>query len=444
MRSDMRPSGSSTTNPRHHGAARLLLAALVCAGAFTPASAQQGVTLAGAEREHALIQAAAASSPELHALRVGADAARARALATGFAAPVVLSGEIEDVPDGYDFGSAAVRLEFARDFLTGGRSAAARALAATEVQSAEAALAGAEGRLTAAVLRHLARVRAATAAARRLAAEDSLLIAAEASLRDRFGVGEARYVDVLRLRTERLRVQADRAGAVAEARVARETLLGIAGPEGARELVVLLDAALVAAAAASLDDSLPAPPAIDSLLALSPEVRLARAAVGQATAGHALIVAEQRPRIAASVGAQRMIGGDGANSFGPVIGASVTLPFTARRANAAASLAAQTEVRSAAATLEATRSRVRAELAGALARYEAARERIAVYDAALLRGAREERESALAAYRTGEMSLIELLDFERALTRAELERLRARADAAEAYADLITAASGGR
>ena len=72
-------------------------------------------------------------------------------------------------------------------------------------------------------------------------------------------------------------------------------------------------------------------------------------------------------------------------------------------------------------------------------RYDAARTRIASFDAALLRGARDERESALGAYRSGELSLLELLDFERALARAEIERLRNRIDAADALADLLGA-----
>ena len=52
---------------------------------------------------------------------------------------------------------------------------------------------------------------------------------------------------------------------------------------------------------------------------------------------------------------------------------------------------------------------------------------------------RQERESALAAYRTGSLSLLELLDFERALSRAEIERIRALVDAADAWADLLGA-----
>lgn len=409
----------------------------------SPAGAQQGLTLAGAVTERALISAALEASPELDALRAEVDAARARASAAGFPGPFVLTGEVEDVPDGYDLGAAAVRIEIGREFLTGDRSAAAKSLAATDAQSAELALIAAERRLTAAVIRELARATAAVTVARRLAAEDSLLVSAEASLRNRFAVGDARYIDVLRLRTERLRVQNDRASAVANASVAREALLGLAGPAGTTTVGPLLESTMASLPTAVPDEPLPAAPAVDSLLAIAGEVLLARNAVRRAEATRAVVVAERRPRLAGSIGAQRTMEA-GESSFGPVIGASITLPFTARRANIAATAAAESEVRAAEAALQATRSRVRAELSGALARYEAARERLAVYDAALLRGARQERETALAAYRTGDMSLIELLDFERALSRAEIEHVRARADAAEAYATLIAAASGAR
>lgn len=143
-------------------------------------------------------------------------------------------------------------------------------------------------------------------------------------------------------------------------------------------------------------------------------------------------------RFAGSVGLQRTIERDGGNAFGPVLSGSVTLPFTAGRANRADRLAAEREVTAARATREAVLARVRGRLAGAVARYEAGRARLAVYDAALLRAARDERESALSAFRTGELSLVELIDFERALAHAEIERLRAHADAVEAYANLIS------
>lgn len=291
-------------------------------------------------------------------------------------------------------------------------------------------------------LEHLSETVAAARITTRLAAEDSLLLSAEAAVRARFSVGDARYVDALRVRTERLRVQTERAEAVARQRAGREALLGLAGSEAGPVVAALVDSAV--AAAEPVDPAaLTAPPSLDSLLALSGELRLAEAAVARARAERGLVQAEQRPRIAASVGAQRRVE-DGASAFGPTLGLSVSLPFTAGAANRAATEAAEREIAAAEAALAATAVRVRADLAGALAHYEAALERLAAFDLSLIRLAREERESALAAFRTGDMSLIELLDFERALARAEIERLEARAEAAAAFANLISAAGNER
>jgi cobalt-zinc-cadmium efflux system outer membrane protein len=137
-----------------------------------------------------------------------------------------------------------------------------------------------------------------------------------------------------------------------------------------------------------------------------------------------------------SLGAQRFVTEDGP-TIGATLGASVSLPFTARRVNRLSSEAADRAVRAARVSRQAAVAEVRAALGSAVERYHTAREQLALYDAALLRGAREERESALASYRSGELSLLELLDFERALTRAEINRLRSRIAAVDALTDLV-------
>jgi cobalt-zinc-cadmium efflux system outer membrane protein len=291
------------------------------------------------------------------------------------------------------------------------------------------------------VLRESTRLVAAQAIARRVAAEDTLLLGAEVSLRDRFAVGEARYVDVLRLRAERLRVQTDRSAVLADAVAARAALIGLVSAGHRDEIGPLVDS-LAAVTAVDVQRSLPAAPSIDSLLALAGPVQRSHALRERALAAQALTLAEQRVRIAGSLGVQRRLDDDGSTVFGPVLGASMTLPFTANRANRASRRAAEREVAAADLARDAVVVRVRGVLAGAAARYEAARERLAVYDEALIRAARQERESALAAYRTGELTLLELLDFERSLARAEIDRLRAYSDAVEAWANLISAAVG--
>lgn len=389
----------------------------------------------------ALIDVIARGSPLLSVGAAEVAAARARAMAAGFAGPLVLSAEIEEVPGGVDVSRGNVRAEVSREFLSGGRSAAARALAGAETRTAEIALEAARLRLTARATRALADAVAGAHTAARLAAEDSLLEAAESWVRDRFSVGEARYVDVLRLRTERLRVQTDYARALAEARAGLEVLIGLGGPDGAAAVSALVDTATVMLPS-SVQTPLPPGPATESLLTTSARLLRASAAVERAQAALSLLRSGQRTRIAASLGAQRFVE-DGSATIGPLLGVSVTLPFTAAGANRAAALAGEREVALAEAVRSNEIARLRSQISVARTRYESARERLAVYDGGLLRGAREERESALAAYRNGDLSLLELLDFERALARAEIERVRARAEAVAAYADLMLAAAGG-
>lgn len=387
----------------------------------------------------ALREAVRRSNPEIAARRAGLEAARSHVPATGIAPPLALSAEAEEIPGGVDLTAASVRVGVERELLSRGRRDAARAVAGADVRAAEAELDAAELRLDAAVLRELTRAAGWTAISRRLGAEDSLLVSAESALRARFSVGEARYVDVLRLRTERLHVQSEQADATAEARAGRIALAGLLGADPARE--ALIQPALAAAASAAGSALLPPSPELDSLLAHAGSVRLAEVRVERARASRLLLLAEQRPRLTAGVGLQRFAGDGGGSTLGPTLGGSITLPFTSRRGNQASAAAAERDVAAAVAERNAAVATTRARLAAALGRYEAARTRLAVFDAALLRGAREEREAALASFRNGELSLLELLDFERALARSETERLRSVLDAHDALADLYSGGS---
>lgn len=432
--------------PRHargaalHGA--LLCAALGIATA-PPLAAQPHPTPDSALRA-ALHEAVHRGNPILASRRASLAATEARLRATGFAPPSFLSAEVEEVPGGLDLAHAgSARLDLQQEFLSGGRRDAERAVARTDVARAEAALVATEWQLVAVADQRLVQLAGWGAIARRLAAEDSLLAGAEEALRSRFATGNARYVDVLRLRSERLRVTSDRAAAVTEARVSRQLLVGLFGDdEESVRLMQALDSSLVAGPAYVLAPTLPPAPALDSLLAVAGVLRVANADVARADAAQRLAIAERRPRFTASLGAQRFASDDGRLVVGPTVGATVSLPFTARRATGAALEAAARDADAARASRRATALTLRSELTAARDRYEAARTRLAVYGSALLAGAREEREGALASYRSGDLALIELLDFERALSRAEVDRLRTRIDAADALADLVTSAAG--
>lgn len=379
------------------------------------------------------------SSPVLRAARAEVDLATARAAAAGPQAPAFFSAGLSEAPaSNLDQGN--LRFEVGWDLLTGPRRRAERELADINVRATTINVSLAERRLEGELLRDAVRAAGARRIARRLEAEDQLLAGAEDGVRGRFGVGQARYVDVLRVRTERLRVQTDRSANLAEARGARAALVALLAGSDA---VATLDTVLDTIAGDGLGDAwravLPTLPLLDSLLAQSAAMRLADVGSARAEAARALLVAEQRPQVSAYAGLQRIGQANNGPTLGPSFGFTVSLPFTAARGNRLAIAAASQSTVSARIAREAALIETRGRLDAARERYSAARERLETFDATLLRGAQDERESALAAYRTGSLSLLELLDFERALSRAEIERIRALVDAADAWADLLGA-----
>lgn len=385
-----------------------------------------------------------ASAPDIAVRRAELRAAEARWRAAGFAPAAVLSLEAEDARNGrIDTGTP--RFNVSRDLLSSAMRRALSATAEADVRVARVALDASERQVVARAARaHYAAV-AWRAIARRLAAQDSLLSAAESAVRTRFGIGEARYVDVLRLRAERLRVQSDRAAAVTEADVALLALSSLVGDSAAAaNAVTALDRASpgVAESPGGSEFALPAAPTVESLIAIAADVRLADTRLTQAAAERQLVLARQRPAASATIGLQRIAAeGDRGAGFGPIVAASISLPFTARAANRAAGVAAEERTSAAAVARTATLAVARTRLAASRARYESARRRFTSFDAALLRGAREEREGTLAAYRANDLSLLDLLDFERALSRVEIDRTRALLDALTGLSELLSGMS---
>ncbi|MBA4073243.1 MAG: hypothetical protein C0497_15690 [Gemmatimonas sp.] len=385
-----------------------------------------------------------ASAPDITVRRAELRAAEARWRAAGFAPAAVLSLEAEDARNGrIDTGTP--RFNVSRDLLSSIMRRALSATAEADVRVARVALAAAERQVVAQASRALYAAAAWRAIARRLAAQDSLLSAAESAVRARFGVGEARYTDVLRLRAERLRVQSDRAAAATEADVALFSLAALAGDStAASNAVTAVDRASPSVAGGSVgaDVELPPAPAVESLVAIAADVRLADARVVQAATERRLVLARQRPAVSARIGLQQIAAdGNRGTGLGPIVAAGISLPFTAGTANRAAVAAADAGTSAAAVARTATVTTTRAKISVSRARYESARQRFASFDAALLRGAREEREGALAAYRANDLSLIDLLDFERALSRVEIDRTQALLDALTALSELLSGTS---
>jgi outer membrane protein TolC len=386
------------------------------------------------------------SSPEVEARRAAVAVAEARVLGAGALGPAVLSAELEEVPDGFDVTDAgSFRLDLGREVAGGGRREATRATAGQAVARARVELVLAERGLLARAGGLLVQHLGSLAVAERLSAQDSLLAGVEEALTSRFAVGESRYVDVLRLRAERLRTRAEVAQARSEALRGRHGMFGLVEPADSvvGQLTMLLDGLAARAQVVMHAVVFPPAPGLDSLVAVSEPIQLAAVALREAEAGVLVAAAEQRARVNASVGVQRFEGDDGRHSIGPTIGASITLPFTAHGAGRATRLIAERRVLVARAEQRAALSAARASLRAALDRYDVAVANAALFEEGLMRGAREERENALAGYRTGALSLLELLDFERALVQAEVSQHRSRIAAAQALAHLLGAGEEG-
>ncbi len=400
-----------------------------------------------AEIDPRLSNALIAANPELASARMALRAMEARARATGHRSPATLIAGLEEVPGGLDIRNAgSLRIDLEQELFGGRLRGAQRDLAASEVAIARASLTVTLRRLFTSLGREAVRLSGWSAISRRLDAEDALLSSAEASIRGQFAAGDARYVDVLRLRTERLRVQSERAGAFTEMFAARTAIVALTTPAiGLRDTAaVQLTQSIDSIARTSPSLQLAALPTADSLLAISGALEFASAQLSRAAATRRLTIAEQARQIRASVGAQRFASDNGKHAIGPAIGFATTLPFTAGAANRSRAQAAELELQAEEAEQRSSLASLRAAISVARARYEAARTRLSVFENALLRGAREERESALAAFRSGQLSLTELLDFERSLARAEIDRIRARIEAAEALGQLYQALEQGR
>ncbi len=300
-------------------------AMLPCAPSYT--AAQVYVDSALQARAHAEILT---SSPALAAADSHITGALALRRAAESAPLTSVAAELEEIPDGFNLGDAGnIRLTVERELFTGGREGALGGQAEAIRIAAELQRRALAQRLIAESDRWIVGWAASRAALNRLEAEDSLLAAAEEALTARFAAGEARYGDVLRLRTERLRVRIGTAAARRDTEEAQVRLSALA--PGLRSWV---DSGTAKITVDSLAADIRPAPSLDSLIVLSGRAVILDNEVQQAEALGNLARAEGRTRVTAALGAQRFVGENGDFVVGPVLGASVSLPFTSSRSRA--------------------------------------------------------------------------------------------------------------
>jgi outer membrane protein TolC len=384
-----------------------------------------------------LTEMAKSTDPAAMRARRSLEAFRASRGAAGRAAPLEFGAGVID-GNGFDVPRGNIEASVSRLFIRGASRTAAEQRVDAEIRDAERALLAAERRLAPQVLEALAAAATSERVVRRLRRSDALLDEAERALNTRFAAGAARYVDVLRVRTERLRTAVEVSQAEAARVAAGSALRALVAPD---RMAARFDQLLALAAGDELSVDWPRTlvpfDEPDSLVEWSPDVREALARADLSRAEAAVVSASQRAQFGGSAGLQRMGPINGGPSAGLVLGFSSTLPFTAGRANRSAAEAARLEIDAAQHGLTEARRRAAINVTQLVVRYDAARARITALDGALLVAAEQEREAALAHYRAGTLSLLELLDFERALLRVELDRADAIRDAASVRAVLL-------
>jgi len=200
-----------------------------------------------------------------------------------------------------------------------------------------------------------------------------------------------------------------------------------------------LDAPLLPAPPASLDA------AIEIALRTRPDLRLARLTETVAVAGYRLARAEAAPQVSAIVTYTNVLGtfdntpigvlSDRDRLFG--YGFSITLPILNR--NQGAKAAAQLAITQAQRRREFTESLIRAEVAAAYRRYEAAQASIQTYERGVIERSEKNVQTMRAAYQAGAFRVTELLFEQRRLVDSQREMTEALAERYRALADLQTA-----
>lgn len=371
-------------------------------------------------------------------VRTAADAAVASATAAVPAAvppPFVTFGvSAEGVPSGMRFDRADQVVVGVEGTLWRGAAAASLRRAA-EARPAvyQAWRTLVVGATEAQVEADLARFAGATLRHARLRAEALLLSDAERALGGRIATGDARYLDVLRLRTARLQVDAELASEAAAITTARISVLMAIHAGPARDSAARLLASL---------------PADSALTALSDSARAeAGAAVEQfvtalSAANRATAVARRRasdPVLDASLGMERFGNVGEGWRLGPALGLTLRVPFPGQGTGDRIAHAAEAERTAIDGELAVRAHRAESGREMARAHLAAAHERAALLSTALLDGAPGERAAAVAAFTAGRLSLLELLDLERALSHVAMERIDALVDAATAAATVRSA-----
>lgn len=246
----------------------------------------------------------------------------------------------------------------------------------------------------------------------------------------RYASGTGSQADVLRAEVEAARVRGAQQALVAQTRAAEamlNTSMGRAPAEPIAELIYV----------PSRNLPLTAPAAVDRALLRRPELVAGEAEIARAKAEVEVMRSMYKPMATVRVGrASTMAEGPGAMIM---LGVSVPIWRERLRAGVAEARAMQ---RMADSDLSAMRRMVEGEAVSARESVEAARVQYVVLEDEVLPRARAAIETALAAYSSGQSTLISVVEAARALWEIQAEQVMAEAALGEAWARLERATGG--
>ncbi|MGH7519528.1 MAG: TolC family protein [Gemmatimonadales bacterium] len=376
-------------------------------GAQEPSSPQRPLTLVEAR------EMARQRSPELEAaLHVVTSAAGRERQAGAWPNPTLSYGREETSRSGQSDVQDILSLE--QPLEVGGQRGARRQAAGLARMAAEARVAATAARVDFEVTRIYA---TAVTAERRAALVEQAAAAFARAAR----ASEARLAggDVSGYQNRRLKLEAARYTALRlEAVMARDS-----AAHALASLIGLADSAGGAGALQLVDASMPAPLAlpVDSLVALAlsqrPELLAARLEADAGLAEARLAAAERIPTPVLSGGYkhERQAGAGSLGGF--VAGVSIPVPLWDRRAGAVSAARAEAERRTS--EVEGLRRQTVREVRAAFGAHQALTSELALLAGQLGEDAEKARRAAEAAYREGEISLLEWLDSVRAYQEAE-------------------------
>jgi outer membrane protein TolC len=180
---------------------------------------------------------------------------------------------------------------------------------------------------------------------------------------------------------------------------------------------------------------------MEQALAERPELRAVSAMLAQAQARVRAAAVERAPDLAVFASYMAMLRGGGDSTF--TVGVQTSLPTFSLQRSRAAGREAQAQVLAAQAELLQAQARVRGEVQQASLRLETAQRHIRLHGQTLLPLSQRSVQAAQAAYQSGRVQLVLLLDTVRAHLDHQLEYERYRAESAARWAELEAAVGGG-